>query len=60
MIAGAGMLAYALRVYLAGIHPRIAVSPLRTLFPFVFGVAIAGFLVGAFRETRKIRRILGR
>lgn len=59
-LAGAGMLAYALVLYVKVIHPHLPRSPLRPLLPGVFLLAAIWFLWGAFKEIRRTRGNAGR
>lgn len=56
LLGGAAMLGYALRVYFAGIHPRLPAGAFRVLLPALFAVALVGFLYGALREIARIRK----
>jgi len=60
LLFGAMMLAYALRVYFAGIYDRLPPGALRWALPALSTVALAGFLIAAVREFSKLRRNLGR
>jgi hypothetical protein len=54
------MLVYALRIYFAGIYPRLPEGTFRWMFPGAFFLALLGVLWALIRQCRSLWRLCGR